>query len=747
MFLPKPPMLFTQMGGPMYQTSKFASLAALLVALSSTTAMADMMFNRIASFPVNENIPSDMDQKSESSSEIISATEDGNMLIYSDSPLGGVGMVDISDPSQPKPAGFLSVNGEPTSVSVVGSYALIGVNTSQSFTAPEGHLSVLNIEAKSIEASCDLGGQPDSIAISPDKSLVAVAIENERDEDLNDGAIPQMPAGNVILFSLSDGKPNCDSMKNVDLTGLADVAGSDPEPEFVDFNALNEIVVTLQENNYIAVIDGSTGEVTSHFSAGSVDLLNVDVDEEGALTFDGKLDAVPREPDAVQWLDNDRFVTANEGDYKGGSRGFTIFSKSGDMLYDSGLDFEYRVATAGHYPEARSGNKGAEPEGLEVGTYNGETFIFVLSERGSLVGVYRDTGAAPEFVQLLPTGLAPEGAVGLPGRNLLAVANEADLIEDGGVRSHITLYQLADQASAYPMIQSIMKDGRPIGWGALSGLTADPTVPGKLYAVNDSFYAMQPTIFTIDATQQPALITAATLVTRNGSSAQLLDLEGIAADGEGGFWLASEGRTDRMIAHGLYHVNADGEIQQQVAFPAELLAVEKRFGSEGIAMDGTTLWVAIQRQWADDAANQVKLVSYDTVSKEWGAVLYPTEPAESGWVGLSEITIFGDNAYIVERDNQIGANAKVKRLYRVALSEMRSAKLGSELPVVTKELVRDFLPDLKATGGYVVDKLEGFAIDVDGVGYAVSDNDGVDGSNGETLFFSTGKDIIGSNPM
>lgn len=747
MFLPKPPMLFTQMGGPMYQTSKFASLAALLVALSSTTAMADMMFNRIASFPVNENIPSYMDQKSESSSEIISATEDGNMLIYSDSPLGGVGMVDISDPARPKPAGFLSVNGEPTSVSVVGSYALIGVNTSQSFTAPEGHLSVLNIEAKSIEASCDLGGQPDSIAISPDKSLVAVAIENERDEDLNDGAIPQMPAGNVILFSLSDGKPNCDSMKIVDLTGLADVAGSDPEPEFVDFNALNEIVVTLQENNYIAVIDGSTGEVTSHFSAGSVDLLNVDVDEEGALTFDGKLDAVPREPDAVQWLDNDRFVTANEGDYKGGSRGFTIFSKSGNMLYDSGLDFEYRVATAGHYPEARSGNKGAEPEGLEVGTYNGETFIFVLSERGSLVGVYRDTGAAPEFVQLLPTGLAPEGAVGLPGRNLLAVANEADLIEDGGVRSHITLYQLADQASAYPMIQSIMKDGRPIGWGALSGLTADPTVPGKLYAVNDSFYAMQPTIFTIDATQQPALITAATPVTRNGSSAQLLDLEGIAADGEGGFWLASEGRTDRMIAHGVYHVNADGEIQQQVAFPAELLAVEKRFGSEGIAMDGTTLWVAIQRQWADDAANQVKLVSYDTVSKEWGAVLYPTEPAKSGWVGLSEITIFGDNAYIVERDNQIGANAKVKRLYRVALSEMRPAKLGSDLPVVTKELVRDFLPDLKATGGYVVDKLEGFAIDVDGVGYAVSDNDGVDGSNGETLFFSTGKDMIRSNPM
>lgn len=723
----------------MYRTTKFASLAALLVALSSTTAMADMMFNRISSFPVNENIPSDMGQKSESSSEIISATDDGSMLIYTDSPLGGVGMVDISDPSQPKPAGFLSLDGEPTSVSVVGDFALVGVNTSPSYTAPSGNLSVVNIKSKSVEAACDLGGQPDSIAVSPDKSLVAIAIENERDEDLEDGVIPQLPAGNVTLFSLKDGMPDCDSKKVVDVTGLADIAASDPEPEFVDFNSLNEVVVTLQENNHIVVLDGTTGTVKSHFSAGSVDLDNVDVKEEGALTFDGKLDSIAREPDAVQWLDDDRFVMANEGDYKGGSRGFTIFSKSGEVLFDSGLDLEYRVATAGHYPEERSGNKGAEPEGLEVGTYNGETFIFVLSERGSLIGVYRDTGDAPEFVQLLPTGLAPEGAIALPDRNLLAVANEADLIEDSGVRSHVTLYQMADQPSAYPMIQSVMKDGRPIGWGALSGLTADPSVPGKLYAVNDSFYAMQPSIFTIDASQTPAMITASTPVTRNGAPAQLMDLEGVTTDGEGGFWLASEGRTDRTIPHGLYHVNSDGEIEQQIAFPAELLHVEKRFGSEGVAMNGTTLWIAIQREWADDAANQVKLVAYDTETKEWGAVRYPTEVAEAGWTGLSEITINGDYVYIVERDNQIGANAVNKRLYRVALSELKPAKLGGELPLVSKELVRDFLPDLKSTGGYVVDKLEGFAIDADGIGYAVTDNDGTDDSNGETLFFSIGK--------
>ena len=55
-------------------------------------------------------------------------------------------------------------------------------------------------------------------------------------------------------------------------------------------------------------------------------LEKVDTKKDGAFAFDGKVENAPREPDAVKWLDNDRLVVANEGDYKGGSRGFTIFS-------------------------------------------------------------------------------------------------------------------------------------------------------------------------------------------------------------------------------------------------------------------------------------------------------------------------------------------------------------------------------------------------------------------------------------
>ena len=699
---------------------------------------SESYFTRIASFPVNHNLPEGSEPLTETSAEIIAVTPDGITLIYSDSPLGGIGVVNIVNPIAPAPAGFVALDGEPTAVSALSNdIALAAVNTSSSFTDPSGALVTVSLSQGTETARCELDGQPDSIAIAPDKSFVAVAIENRRDEDLNDGVLPQMPAGFVVMLPLQDGTPACDQKVVADISGLADIAGDDPEPEFVDINEAGMVAVTLQENNHIVVINGASGEVTSHFSAGSVDLVNVDLNEEGALTFDGSQLGRLREPDAVQWLDNQRFATSNEGDYEGGSRGFTIFNVDGDALYESGLDFEYRVAQAGHYPEKRSGNKGVEPEGMEVGTFGDDTFLFILAERASVIGVYKDTGGKPEFVQLLPSALGPEGAVAIPSRNLLAIANEVDAGEDNGLRSHITLYKLGADAPAYPhLVSGIDEAGRPIGWGALSGLAADPQVPGRLYAVNDSFYGMQPTIFTIDATQTPALITDAMQITRAGQTAQLLDLEGIATDGEGGFWLASEGRRDRLIPHALYHVDGEGEIQDQYAFPEALMDVERRFGAEGVTVLDGMVWIAIQREWRDDEG-MVKLLRFDPVEEIWSGIRYPLDSTEQGWVGLSEIVAHDGGFYVVERDNQIGESAKIKRLYRVVLDGIEPAVIGSEdpLPVMAKVLVHDFLPDMQSFGGYVVDKLEGFAIDAGGTAYAVTDNDGVDDSNGETLFF------------
>lgn len=684
----------------------------------------DMNFNRIASFMVAQNAP----EAEESSAEIIAATADGMTLVYTDGPASVVGFIDITVPSNPVAAGAIALAGEPTSVAIFEATAYLGENTSTDFINVSGLLHAVDVPSRTILASCDLGGQPDSVAVSPDGSFVAVAIENERDEDLGDGRVGQMPAGYVAILPTAEGGLQCDAMIKADITGLAEVTGDDPEPEFVAINSEGEIVVTLQENNHIIVL-ASDGSVLNHFSAGEVTLEGVDTAEEGALIFSDTI-TVPREPDSVTWIDDTYFATANEGDMDGGSRGWTIFSQTGDVVYDSGTDFEYAIIEVGHYPEERSGNKGVEPESVTFDVFNGTPYVFVGAERSSIVGVYNVTDPAnPILEQLLPSGIGPEGYVTIPERGLLVSANEVD---DAGPRGHVMLFEYQNAPASYPHLTSAGMDTLT-GWGAISGqVMADD---GTIYAVADSFYGMQPTIYHIDVSETPARIVDAIRVTREGQPAQLMDMEGIAM-ADGGFWIASEGRTDRLVPHAIYFVDETGAIDDFIPLPSELLAVERRFGFEGITVVGNMLYVAVQREWRDDPENHAKVLGYDLESEDWSVIHYPLTPAETGWVGLSEIVAHGDHVYFIERDNQF-ENAATKQITRVALSDLdKMVPLGETPAVLTPEIVVDLIPYLTATGGYTLDKVEGLAIAEDGTMWVSTDNDGVDDHSGETLFFA-----------
>ncbi len=151
------------------------------------------------------------------------------------------------------------------------------------------------------------------------------------------------------------------------------------------------------------------------------------------------------------------------------------------------------------------------------------------------------------------------------------------------------------------------------------------------------------------------------MVKRGGQAAQKLDLEGITTDGDGGFWLANEGDQAKLVPHAILNVNDKGEIKKEIALPDDLLPNQIRYGLEGITRvgegDDATLWMAIQREWKDDEKGFVKLLSYNIKDKAWGAVAYPLDKTENGWVGLSEITAHDGQLYIIERDNQIGAKA------------------------------------------------------------------------------------------
>ncbi len=59
--------------------------------------------------------------------------------------------------------------------------------------------------------------------------------------------------------------------------------------------------------------------------------------------------------------------------------------------------------------------------------------------------------------------------------------------------------------------------------------------------------------------------------------------------------------------------------------------------------------------------------------------------------------------------------------------------------MVTKTELRDLIPDLAAPGGFVLDKVESFAVDAAGDAFVITDNDGVDDHSGETQFLGLGK--------
>ncbi|MBO6758234.1 MAG: esterase-like activity of phytase family protein [Roseibium sp.] len=717
---------------------------AVMVAIGSAPAFAGSFFERINSYPIYKTLPEGADLSTETVAEIVSASADGRTLAFTDSPGEAIVFVNATNPLNIAPVGRTDLGGEPTSIAVGANAAYAGVNTSEDYVNASGHLAVIDMESLSVSAACDAKGQPDAVAVSPDGAFVAIAIENERDEDLNDGVIPQLPAGHLAIFDLDDaGQPtNCDSVRIVDLTGLADVAGSDPEPEFVAINGLNEAVVTMQENNHLAVVDLASGEVTAQFSAGAASAEDIPVAKDRMSDASGSIADVAREPDAVAWIDNDRFVTANEGDYEGGSRGFTIWSKTGDVLFDSANQMEHLGMAHGHYPAKRAAKKGTEPEGVAVGSFGGDTLIFVNSERGNFVAIYKDTGAAPEFVQFLPTHVGPEGLLAIPQRDLFVVANEVD---EDGVRAHLSIYQFGADAPAYPSITSATdpEKNAPIGWGALSGLAADPDNANTLYAVSDSFYD-KGRIYTIDISSMPATITSYVDVT--GAGQERLDLEGVSVASGGGFWLASEGHPENERGHLLLKVGVDGVVQEEITLPQTLIDQAERFSFEGVAefdMNGQPMIaVAVQREWKDDPKGHAKLGIYNPADKTWGFVHYPLDTPASpagGWVGLSEIVSLGDGRFaVLERDNKGGEDAAIKQITVISLDGVTPAAHGETLPVVEKRLAMDVLPALAAGSGWILDKPEGLTVTADGRLILVTDNDGVDDAPGETKLIDLG---------
>ncbi len=383
-------------------------------------------YHRQATYSVFENRPADEPLETETVAEISTVTPDGNTVIYTDATAERIGFVDVRDPTDPVGLGTLSLvelgnaDDQPTSVVAFGEFVLVVVDTSGGdFVNPSGRVDVVRVSDRTRVHSIDLGGQPDSIAISPDSTFAAVAMENQRDEEFTpdggeEGDLPQAPTGFLQLIDMA-GEPTSWTTRKVDFdVEQARDAGLDTpedlEPEYVSINSRGQVALSLQENNGIAIIDGPTGEVTSIFSAGTVSVDGIDTAEDGALDQTGSIADTPREPDAIGWIGDDHLATANEGDWKGGTRGWTVFdAASGDVVWDAGNTFSQLAVRTGLHIEGRAEAKGPEPEGLAITDIGGRPTALVASERSNFVAVYDVSDPAePEFVQILPTTPGPE---------------------------------------------------------------------------------------------------------------------------------------------------------------------------------------------------------------------------------------------------------------------------------------------------------------------------------------------------
>jgi DNA-binding beta-propeller fold protein YncE len=343
-------------------------------------------------------------------------------------------------------------------------------------------------------------GEPsDDYTNDPDGSISIISVADKSVRTAGFETITELPDGMRV------GKPGA-------------AIAADMEPEYVAISPDGKTAyVALQENNGVAIVDIAAAKVTGLFGFGYKDHSVVAFDasnKDGGTNIRTWPVMGMYQPDAIAAYDvagQTYLVTANEGDardydgwseetrvakltldpvafpnadelqadgalgrlktttamgdtdgdgdhdviYSYGARSFSIWSTSGDLVFDSGSQME-RLTSSRLGPnfnsnndendsgDKRSDDKGPEPEGVVLGQIEGKTIAFIGLERVGGVMAYdisdpenatflgyannrnfdgnAEAGKAgdlgPEGLTFIPAAISPNG------KDLLVVANE-----------------------------------------------------------------------------------------------------------------------------------------------------------------------------------------------------------------------------------------------------------------------------------------------------------------------------------
>ncbi|MGK7886093.1 MAG: choice-of-anchor I family protein, partial [Crocosphaera sp.] len=309
-----------------------------------------------------------------------------------------------------------------------------------------------NDPTKKASASRDF--EPEYIAVSPDGDTAFVTLQENNAFAVVDIATAMVTdvlplgfkdhslPGNGLDASDRDGEIN---IQNLPVFGMY-------QPDTIASYKVGEETYYVTANEGDARVRPSDDDVLPEPNDEEGDVFNEE-DRAKDLTLDPTAfpDAATLQTDEVLGrlnVTNTLGDTDGDGDfdelYAFGSRSFSIWNSDGQLVFDSGDDFEQ--ITAALFPdifnanrtggfESRSDNKGPEPEGVTVGMIGDRFYAFIGLERIGGFMTYDVTDPLnPLFIKYVNDtalgDLSPEGLLFIPaedspnGDSLLVLTNE-----------------------------------------------------------------------------------------------------------------------------------------------------------------------------------------------------------------------------------------------------------------------------------------------------------------------------------
>ncbi len=348
---------------------------------------------------------------------------------FVDNPLGTVAAIDVTDPTAPAAQllDFSQLSGGDADQILrdLGVRIQAGVSFAQDAepeyiaVSPDGQFAFVSLQENNAIAKIEIakiGGAEDPIV---DIFSLGVADFSEGNatgsalDPLDDGEIEIRNFDNLVGFRMAD------AIASFEIDGVTYVATAN-EGDSRDFDE---------------------ARVSDLVEDGRLDpALVQDLTDQGLIDADDDTD-IGLERLEVSSVDGD---TDGDGDidvlHTFSSRSFSIFDGEGNLVFDSGDDFERILADIaperfndddGEDGENRSDAKGPEPEAITIGEIDGDLYAFIGLERDSGVVLYNISDPANAFfVNYLPPVFSGDDPLARQGPEVITFIAAEDSVSE-----------------------------------------------------------------------------------------------------------------------------------------------------------------------------------------------------------------------------------------------------------------------------------------------------------------------------